>query len=77
MKTLWYKFWCRIFGSILLIRLGVVLQDTIFSKYDIEYSTKKKKIKLRMKSERNRPKKTEAKKTKKNPIRFTNEGIKG
>lgn len=29
----WYKFWCKIFGSILLIRLGVVLQETIFSRY--------------------------------------------
>lgn len=29
----WYKFWCKIFGSIMLIRIGVVLQDQVFSRY--------------------------------------------
>lgn len=77
MKTLWYKTWCKILGAMFLIRLGVVLQDQIFSKYYIEYSTKKKKLKLRPRSHHNRPKKVEAKKTKKNPIGFTNEGVEG
>lgn len=76
MKTLWYKFWAKFFGSILLIRLGVVLQETIFSKYYIEYSTKKGKFKLRPMSEMNRPRKPKTKKTK-NPIGFKTTGIKG
>ena len=77
MKTLWYKFWCKVFGSILLIRLGVVLQAQLFSKYYVEYSTKKQRFKLRPWSDRNRPRKMKTKKTKKNPIGFANEGIEG
>lgn len=76
MKTLWYKFWCKILGSLFLIRLGVVLQKCVFSKYYIEYSTKKKKIKLRPMSEYNRPKKEKTKKKTKNPIGFETAGIK-
>lgn len=77
MKTLWYKFWCKILGSLFLIRIGVVLQESLFSKYYVEYSTKKKKFKLRSLSDRNRPRKMKTKKTEKNPIGFETTGIKG
>lgn len=77
MAKIWYKFWCKVFGSILLIRLGVVLQEQFFSKYYLEYSAKKKKLKLRPWSDRNRPRKMKTKKTKKNPIGFKTTGIKG
>jgi hypothetical protein len=77
MKTLWYKFWCKILGSLVLIRLGVVLQKEVFSKYYIGYSTKKHEFKLRPMSEYDRPKKMKTeKKTKKNPIGFETTGIK-
>lgn len=77
MAKIWYKFLAKLFGSILLIRLGVVLQDCIFSRYYIEYSTKKGEFKLRSFSDRNRPRKTKTKKTEKNPIGFETTGIKG
>lgn len=77
MAKIWYKFWAKLFGSILLIRLGVVLQESLFSKYYVEYSTKKKKFKLRSLSDRNRPRKMKTKKTEKNPIGFETTGIKG
>lgn len=77
MKTLWYKFWCKILGSLLLIRIGVVLQKSLFSKYYVEYSVKKGKFKLRSFSDRNRPRKMKTKKTEKNPIGFETTGIKG
>jgi hypothetical protein len=60
-----------------LIRIGAVLQEIIFSKYYFEYSAKKGKFKLRSFSDRNRPRKMKAEKTKKNPIGFETTGIKG
>lgn len=43
MKTLWYKTWCKILGSLFLIRIGVVLQESLFSKYYVEYFDEEEK----------------------------------